>query len=307
MPSCLAPSSDEVEFVWERRRSGLNVASSIIDIDDLSDDTSELSDNDDNLDIYGQDVIDLTDNTLAVDQALDAGEHPITCIRTPRMVITKGDFVQVEDVQFGQYQVEYLEVQSTTRTRDQSRPYGVRGIPYVRTSSLHNRLPGDSREICKILHYHRPEGSHALLETPLFVKICARSIIRKRQVVLTNAVWPSRPTARSGLICRWKLEVYFTAHGRTTRPNEEALVRLGRKDIPDSGHRVSEKDSARQWRGSYFPGGSWCSSKSLEQRCRGKEQRYTLFDAFCGAGGVSKGAQNAGFKVRFAVDKSPEV
>lgn len=41
--------------------------------------------------------------------------------------------------------------------------------------------------------------------------------------------------------------------------------------------------------------------------CRSFGQQYTLFDAFSGAGGVSRGAKMAGFKIKYAVDKDEDV
>lgn len=53
-------------------------------------------------------------------------------------------------------------------------------------------------------------------------------------------------------------------------------------------------------------------SVDLSESCdipaeREQGQRYTVFDSFSGAGGVSRGAQMAGFKIQYAVDKANDV
>ena len=77
-----------------------------------------------------------------------------------------------------------------------------------------------------------------------------------------------------------------------------------------------------QWRGHRVKGGSWVPSQGHSGDCidldnpqtqsfinnhRKFGQQYTMFDAFAGAGGVSRGAKMAGFKIKYAVDKAEDV
>ncbi|KAH7158041.1 S-adenosyl-L-methionine-dependent methyltransferase [Dactylonectria estremocensis] len=118
-----------------------------------------------------------------------------------------------------------------------------------------------------------------------------------------------------------KLEVCFITQGRNKRKTEEALIRIDPADVLDVRYRVSDDFQSNQWRGSRVKGGSWkpCPSTrsdfvNLEEAIaagplgkRNRGQKYTAFDSCSGAGGVSRGAQMAGFKIRYGVDKAPEV
>ncbi|PHH72024.1 hypothetical protein CDD80_4823 [Ophiocordyceps camponoti-rufipedis] len=75
--------------------------------------------------------------------------------------------------------------------------------------------------------------------------------------------------------------------------NEVALSRMRSSDCSQVGYRVPESKLREEWRGS-----------QAVRQAPNPFHRYTLFDAFCGAGGVSRGADMAGFDVTHAMDMS---
>ncbi|KAF4465125.1 dna (cytosine-5-)-methyltransferase [Fusarium albosuccineum] len=117
-----------------------------------------------------------------------------------------------------------------------------------------------------------------------------------------------------------KLEVCFTGQGSRKKQCEESLVHIHSSEVPETRYRISEDILSNRWRGGRVRGGSWMPSRSIQDYCIDLEatgpghtkkrtygQKYTMFDSCSGAGGVSRGAKMAGFKVQYAVDKAPEV
>ncbi|KAM5346866.1 hypothetical protein ACJ41O_009871 [Fusarium nematophilum] len=118
-----------------------------------------------------------------------------------------------------------------------------------------------------------------------------------------------------------KLEVCFTGQGSRKRQLGESFVRIHSDEVPEAQYRVPEDVLSNRWRGTRVKGGSWVPLyNTLQQdyidletptaghkKTRSYGQKYTMFDSCSGAGGVSRGAQMAGFKVQYAVDKAPEV
>lgn len=200
-------------------------------------------------------------------------------------------------------------------------------------------LPKKINEVCMVLHIKR-EAFQTSSEPPVLVEFGPEAVIRKRQLRLTNAVYSEHsctPTPTSSalsisrarrrtkltglLVCRWTLKIYFIFHGRQSKPEEEVIERISFSDVLDPRYRVSDETICNRWRGGRIKGGSWDENRPFQKNAIDLEydtrrgvtgmgrfsQPYTVFDAFCGTGGVSHGAQMAGFKVLYAVDKSPDV
>jgi DNA (cytosine-5)-methyltransferase 1 len=234
----------------------------------------------------------------------------------------------------GKYEIEFIEVK--VLARQPNNHVLVRGIPFARNRGLMGKLPKKQNEVCKILHFKRSTDTGA--NTPLTVDVSEMAIINIHRLVYTNAIWPQYSNARrfamhtpnraeqiaereaSGmLVCRWKLKVFFKLNGRKTQPEEEVLERIHSSEVSDARYKVSDDVLCNRWRGGRIRGGSWSPGADhgiidLENthRCHSSDakrahQKYTLFDSFSGAGGVSRGAQTAGLKVSYAVDSSPDV
>ncbi|KAI4123371.1 MAG: hypothetical protein LQ338_005303 [Usnochroma carphineum] len=140
------------------------------------------------------------------------------------------------------------------------------------------------------------------------------------------------------LVCRWK--VLMTYRMKTNRKACVAMTipRL-RTDDSDHNYRARDEDLREEFRGKTIKGGScpaWLEGEEqFDRNERGptygvdtlgyhrqrfsiprdgtidltadtsQRPRYTVGDAFCGAGGASRGAKTAGFRVEWGVDFDP--
>ncbi|KAF3068723.1 hypothetical protein CFAM422_007532 [Trichoderma lentiforme] len=289
------------------------------------------------VELFEEEVIDLTGHELenGAHGQLHEGELPIEKYRDPRSgaQFSRGDLIQVRNVELGTYEIEFVQIQIIAR--DHHGHYKIRGLPFVRTRMLRGKLPRKVNEICMLLHIQRRDNGEEL--PAVLVDVPPTSIVKRRNLAITNAVYPEHcynaaslgfnaggeqmqhrwAEIHGHLVCRWKFTIYFTMQhqSRATRPEEEVIERVQLDDVPSSRYRVSDERLCNQWRGGRTKGGSWPPSGSgiidLESRPntaryssnRRKEQKYTFFDSFSGAGGVSRGAQSSGFKVQYAVDK----
>ncbi|KND87275.1 Modification methylase HphIA [Tolypocladium ophioglossoides CBS 100239] len=294
--------------------------------------------------IFDDDIIDLTeDSDTAGNHGLRDGEIALEQLRIRGQIFTRGDMVELnpESTYAGIYPVDFLEVKVVLRNRT-GEPK-LRGIPLTRTRNMGGKLPKKLNEVCAILHINRGGWENAN-DNPICFDVSPDSVVKKRTLVVTNAVYPEhrsprtavanaqvgdgerqrrRAESRGVLVCRWRHNIYFIVHGRQTRPQEEVLERIPASDVSDSRYRISDETLCNRWRGGRVKGGSWgggqhnnlidldaVSRPSSASGCsgtRGSQQKYTVFDAFSGAGGVSRGAQSAGFKIQYAVDKSSDV
>ncbi|KKY14910.1 putative c-5 cytosine methyltransferase [Phaeomoniella chlamydospora] len=152
----------------------------------------------------------------------------------------------------------------------------------------------------------------------------ASSVRRHRQIIFTNASLQKvsrsaqsqvQRQGRSTLYCRRKLvQAEFDRKSFIERAIENLT-----SDEADPGYSISEEILRTEWRGTTIVGGS-CAQASRTQAIVDVDvewhsdsnltsqnfvfQRYTIGDAFCGAGGVSSGAQQAGLKVKWGPELS---
>ncbi|KAL7947908.1 S-adenosyl-L-methionine-dependent methyltransferase [Trichoderma barbatum] len=344
MPSRMVIDSlgdDEVQFLTSRiaasedRRRATSSATLGRDSDEEEGDVEKL------VELFEEEVIDLTGHEFdngAYGQ-LHEGELPIEKYREPYSgaQFSRGDFVQVRSIQLGTYEIDFIRIQIIAR--DRCGHYKIRGTPFVRTRKLQGKLPRKINEICMILHIQRRENGEEL--PAILVDVPTASIVKRRELVMTNAVYPEHcyngaslgshagneamqqrlAETHGSLVCRWKFKIYFTMQrqSRATRPEEEVLERVQLDDVSTSRYRVPDETLCNQWRGGRTRGGSWPPNSSriidLESRShlgsttgsthnRRIGQKYTFFDSFSGAGGVSRGAQSSGFKLfRMSIDE----
>ncbi|PTB70362.1 S-adenosyl-L-methionine-dependent methyltransferase [Trichoderma citrinoviride] len=328
---------EEVQYLTSRTvaSEGRSRASSSVTLGRAADDEDEEAE--ELVELFEQEVIDLTGHELedGTHDLIHPGESPLERYREPRSgtQLSRGDLIQVENVELGNYTIDFVQVKIIAS--DRQGECKIRGIPFVRTRKLSGKLPKKTNEICMILHIQRRDDGQEL--PALLIDVPTISIVKKRELVMTNAIYPEHcyngedigPRAQNGqlqqrlaeshgkLVCRWKFTIYFTMQrqSRATRPEEEVLERVQADDVPVSRNRVSDESLCNQWRGGRIKGGSWPHRESriidlasrsssgntaLPTNSRRRGQKYTLFDSFCGAGGVSRGAQNSGFKVQYA-------
>ncbi|KAF4124578.1 DNA (cytosine-5)-methyltransferase 1 [Geosmithia morbida] len=279
------------------------------------------------------DVVDLTiDESNLSYRALHEGEYALASCRVSGSVVERDDCVEVLDTSLGAYKVSFVIVKAIVSARPGS--VIIRGIPLSRTRDLAGMLPKKRDEVCQVLHINRDGGQN---EAPGLIDVNLSSVVAKRAVIMTNSLWPKHSSILSSrdldghqgsLVCRWSFRIYSTSEGRRSKPIEEALERIQPSEVINPQYRDLEDDQCYQWRGGRVPGGSWRPEAPREPhvdivhldaetshkaehrerlRYRQRGQKYTVFDSFCGAGGVSRGAQTAGMIVTHAVDKSEEV
>ncbi|KJZ75777.1 hypothetical protein HIM_04934 [Hirsutella minnesotensis 3608] len=287
-------------------------------------------------------TIDLTNDDLTLTHGvlLLDGELPLENLRYRGEVFRPGDVIEVKGIKIGTYSVEFVEVKIAVQHRN-GKPV-LRGVPLLRAKALSGILPKKLNEVCMLLFV---DQNTTVADRPTLIDVDVDSIVKKRLLIITNETWPthcysslsrgSRDAAASErakerekrraeshgfLVCRWKFTVHFVMQGRNMRVSEQSLQRLRAVDVSNSYYRTSEEALQNRWRGVCAKGGSWngkqhvdlemdagTASEATVGRPRSSGQKYTVFDSFSGAGGVSRGAQSAGFKICYAVDKSEEV
>ncbi|KZZ90463.1 C-5 cytosine methyltransferase [Moelleriella libera RCEF 2490] len=238
-----------------------------------------------------------------------------------------GDCVEVQTVKLDEFPVDFIQVMDISRQTAQGKLY--RGIPFMKTQHLRGMISHKPNELCKLVWFRKRDGRRPD-DFPLLIDVREESVLSKRNLVTTNALYPKfndadltplrdQQRADSGgrspstpLICRWKWTRTFLEKRNTTSIDEEAIERISPHEVPQAQYRALEHVSRMNWRGITAKGGSWDpdprrSHTTRPQLRRRPRQKYTLFDAFCRAGGVSRGAQSVGFRVTHAVDKSPAV
>jgi DNA (cytosine-5)-methyltransferase 1 len=106
------------------------------------------------------------------------------------------------------------------------------------------------------------------------------------------------------LYCRWK---YTQVRGKLQTDHEACLSVLSEDEAVGIG-LLKSSEVRKNWYGRQpNAGGSWTRvSQCVETGATVKEQRYTLGDCFCGAGGVSRGAIMAGLQVAWGFDSDED-
>ena len=154
--------------------------------------------------------------------------------------------------------------------------------------------------------------------------------VRIRNITFTNQKYPqlslktykddgfknAREEITMGpLFCRWKST---TVTGGRKQRVEDSLVRLTYAEAdPNPQARTRPSVLRNQWRGNKtILGGSYSASRPssvnlVSERAGSTHsfdqvQQYTFGDAFCGAGGCSSGAAQAGLRVKWGFDKDKD-
>ncbi|KAK2608674.1 hypothetical protein QQS21_002785 [Conoideocrella luteorostrata] len=316
--ACLTPQTGSS---IGRNRSG-SIASSCTLGYDSNDEVTEVGDD--------QQIIDLTCGGVSPQYSsylCGSGISDSTRSHTDQICIS--DLCEVKDTLLGTYPVDFIRVRDISQRTAKGRIF--RGLPFLRTRNMKGRLPKKSNELCMVLQFpSQPSGVSN--DNALLIDVKEEMILRKRKLITTNAIYPehtskqgSRRSAQErapsrlhqiqgypALVCRWKW---------TRKTDEEAIERILPSEVLQIQYLVLEEALCNRWRGGRHRGGSWGSGHSSiahhvdinrvsdesSNLTRQFDQKYTLFDAFSGAGGVSRGAQNAGFKVTHAVDNDPAV
>ncbi|KAH8194347.1 hypothetical protein TruAng_011485 [Truncatella angustata] len=245
---------------------------------------------------------------------------------TDGLVLKPGMVVEVNPIK-DLYHASFLEIQLIIQTES-----GVvlRGLPYTRTRFLRGQLPRFRNEICLVLRVDADDTRVDEIQGAVEVPIA--DVVRARKFRCTNTEFPQHrftnvnatieEIERDGMLaCRWKYRlVYQSSAARKIKrpPFEFVLAHLRADEISTVSTRVQDAARLNAWRGSKVRGGSY--NRNTRQGIEAIEdleteldtdriwikkqagQRYTMGDMFCGAGGTSLGAQQAGFHIRVACD-----
>lgn len=148
--------------------------------------------------------------------------------------------------------------------------------------------------------------------------VSIKNVKRIVQIIFTNVRTDFiniPPEQRGRLNCRLKLTIHqsgvIPAPGRVPLSSEQYAIQWLCFLECDRGFALPSFQLRDQWRGRgrtvYFGEGRMSSqAANLERQgvidLTGPDQAYTFGDAYCGGGGVSCGAKQAGLKIKWAVD-----
>ncbi|KAF5621732.1 DNA (cytosine-5-)-methyltransferase [Fusarium tjaetaba] len=213
---------------------------------------------------------------------LEQGELELKAIRLLNTTIQAGSFLEVRPFFSGKYLIEFILVKILFRCRS-TNAVRIRGTPFLRNRSALAKLPKKPNEVCML--------------------ICRDDDTNNEEA--------------TDISTSQKLEVCYAGQRSRRKQVEESLVRIDPSEVSRREYRISNEILRNRWRGTTARGGSWnpfsgghlidLESERPSEEDRGHGQRYTIFDSCSGAGGVSRGALMAGFKVQYALDKAPEV
>jgi DNA (cytosine-5)-methyltransferase 1 len=248
-----------------------------------------------------------------------------------RVILRPETFVQIKQAAEDEYlgytrnkecrlpKIDFIRVRSITQ--DSTGRISLRGIPYTRIKRLKDmfgEINSMLNEVCPLYEIDEDDPRDPEIQAAIVIPI--DWTIRARHLTVTNAPFPefscdvanykSVDDAKHNgpLVCRWKCEIlYRDAKARESgRKAGQSIFRYLPNEVKPR-FRVSEAETRDKWRGvptvkggSYIPNGASDPPYQDNQTLPG--QQYTVFDAFCGGGGVSRGAQRAGFRVTHAVD-----
>ncbi|KAM0243557.1 hypothetical protein ACHAPO_000409 [Fusarium lateritium] len=220
-----------------------------------------------------EEIIDLTADLTGLPLSRQ-GELHLEKIQLLSATVQKESFIRVRKFLFGKYHVKFVLVKAVIRCLS-TNTIKIRGIPFIKASEGYSKPYNMmSNEVCMLIY--QDEAKHE----------------------------------------EFKLEVCFVGQGCRKRQVEEAFIRIHSSEA-DTQFKVSDEVLRKRWRGKTNKGGSWIPSNmghpidlesdTEDTQTRLDGQRYTMFDSCSGAGGVSRGALMAGFKIQYAIDKAPEV
>ncbi|ETN40208.1 uncharacterized protein HMPREF1541_04484 [Cyphellophora europaea CBS 101466] len=163
-------------------------------------------------------------------------------------------------------------------------------------------------------------------------EVSIEEVLRNRHIIFTNQPFPtvssrddqasfSDPTQQvehGPLFCRWVHTTVLDTRRRSIEQIIEHLDPAGANDtirVANDGHtrqtRISTVEARYLWRGIDTTLGGSNTSRSRTFDLNGRAtveqvQSYTFGDAFCGAGGTSRGAVDAGLKLLWGFDNNLE-
>jgi DNA (cytosine-5)-methyltransferase 1 len=326
-----SPSCEEITITKHLKRN-----STLIEIHDIGDGETPAATS--SLDqkaqvLFPAAIIDLTDDQMTTaqlrtylrrlsveenrsrKQELDA-RHPVSShvSTSPLYKCVPGKTVELQDETF---------LHITLVLRDGYGKYFVRGQQLIRENFIGAMMPSNRRNEVVIV-----EKKQLQTDGPVLHEVSVDQVLKNRELVFTNQKYPlvsSRTDDSSPcipgedvkfgpLFCRWK---YTQIVDRNDRCVENVLQHLRAHQVPGRCRldrnsqslftRIDEPTKRNNWRGRTTPLGGSDSTRQCFINADGNSnssivKSYTFGDAFCGAGGASRGATDAMLKVRWGLD-----
>lgn len=201
-------------------------------------------------------------------------------------------------------------------------PVTIKGYQLARDGYCGAKLPSGRLNELVWINEIDEEGHQVGLESVL-QEVQVSEVKRVRDVVYTNCPWPTfssheeiagrgltqaainnaAESEHGKLYCRWK---FIQVKSRLKNDDEACLTLLSREEATD---KVEPSLLRKAWRGDQDPipgGSSTMPAFDVETGKMTSIPSYSLGDCFCGAGGVSRGAIQAGLQVAWGFDLDPD-
>ncbi len=203
-------------------------------------------------------------------------------------------------------------------------PITVRGYKLAKDGYCGAKLPSGRLNELVWINEIDEEGHQVGLESVLH-EAQVSEVKRVRDVVYTNCPWPmfsfyeevegtkktrtatnnAAESEHAKLYCRWK---FVQVNSKLKTDDEACLTLLSLEEAIDRAG-VEPSLLRKAWRGDQGPipgGSSTMPALEVETKRMTARPSYTLGDCFCGAGGISRGAIQAGLKVAWGFDADAE-
>ncbi|KEQ72888.1 S-adenosyl-L-methionine-dependent methyltransferase [Aureobasidium namibiae CBS 147.97] len=213
----------------------------------------------------------------------------------------------------------------------------LRGLLYRRSKTLDGMLPKKLNEVYQVLQQNMEDSRSIHMQS--LHDVSASLVVRTRCLKHTNTPFPENSFRKledmhgqskdfvldhAQLTCRWKRLFQYTSHVdlMTGHQQMQAIQRLDYTEcdkglrVPDAVLRAAvprvESDltvvdlTAEEAADQGNQQLSKLSSMLNNMHISSTDTAYTFGDYYCGAGGISVGAREAGFKVVYGVDHDPD-
>lgn len=184
----------------------------------------------------------------------------------------------------------------TQLCRDAGRQQIYRGHRLILQKALKEQIlpPSDTELVWVIEQGLHGETAHETFQA----SVQPVNIVKKCRIVFTNDLLSkqiSQGSNQSIMYCRWKFVIHACVSGATTFNQPCGIMSIERitEAEADKDARVEDAELRKDWRG--------IQKRSPSHRHH-EITRYTMGDAFCGVGGVSRGALDADLKVKWGFD-----
>ncbi|KAI4764265.1 S-adenosyl-L-methionine-dependent methyltransferase [Aureobasidium sp. EXF-3400] len=256
---------------------------------------------------------------------------------TETFCLTPGLVVELREDRSAPFKCgDFLKIENIYEDLDTHAVY-LRGLLYRRAKTLDGMLPKKLNEVYQVLQQNMEDARDIHKQSLHDVSVSL--VTRTRCLRHTNTLFPEHSFRRledmhgqsvevvqdhAQLTCRWKRTFQYTSHVdlMTGYPKMQAIQRLNDAEcdklsrVPDAVLRAAvprvESDltvvdlTAEEAVDQVSQQLSKLSSMLNNTHISSPDTANTFGDYYCGAGGISVGAREAGFKIVYGVDHDPD-